>query len=73
VAILHQEYARFSIKSLTSRPVQENFQYAAALVARDDYAPAVTVLETLAKRARLRVVFNDLDPLYAPRGEHPSH
>src|SRR6516164_6544881 len=53
VAILHQECARFLNQSLTSRPVQENFQYAAELVARGDYASAVTVLETVAQRAPL--------------------
>jgi hypothetical protein len=70
VAILHQECARFLNQSLTSRPVQENFQYAAELVARGDYASAVTVLETVAQRAPLPVVFNDLGALYARRGEN---
>lgn len=70
VAILHQEYARFLNQSLTSRPVQESFQYAAELVARGDYASASTVLETVAQRAPLPVVFNDLGALYARRGEN---
>ena len=70
VAILHQEYARFLNQSLTPGPVQENFQYAAELVARGDYASAGTVLEAVAQRAPLPVVFNDLGALYARRGEN---
>jgi hypothetical protein len=64
-APLTQEYTRLYEKKLDDSSVQQDFQYAAALVMRHDYGGAVSLLEGVARHAAVPVVYNDLGVLYA--------
>ena len=62
---LAQEYARLYGKGLEDHSVEQDFQYAAALMLRGDYHGAISQLEGVAKRAAVPCVYNDLGVLYA--------
>jgi tetratricopeptide (TPR) repeat protein len=66
---VEQEYVRFNSRPLSDPLVRQDFRYAAGLVARGDYAGAISVLEQVAKKAPVPAVFNDLGVLYVERND----
>jgi hypothetical protein len=60
-----QEYGRYHGRSAPGVELADQFQLAAQSTAAAKYAEAVSVLDTLSRKAPLPVVFNDLGVLYA--------
>ena len=69
VSSLDREYAGFQGHALKDAQVRSQFQQAASLSAQGDYSGAVLLLEEVAKKAAVPVVFNDLGVLYAQLGD----
>lgn len=64
-ATLDQEYAHFHGVALKDKEVRAQFEQAADLSANGQYNGAILMLETVAKKAAVPVVFNDMGVLYA--------
>jgi hypothetical protein len=64
-AVLENEYARYYGKVLSNSELETQFNNAAAMMLRHEYAKAAALLEATARQAALPVVFNDLGVLYA--------
>src|SRR5271157_2882730 len=69
VAALDREYATFQSTSMQDNDVRAQFQQAADLASRGEYNGGLLLLETVAKKAALPVVFNDMGVLYALLGD----
>jgi hypothetical protein len=69
VSSLDQEYARFQGQPLKDAQVRAQFQQAAGLSSQGDYRGALLLLEEVAKKAAVPVVFNDTGVLYAQLGD----
>lgn len=65
VGPLLSEYSRYQGKPLRAFEVQQQFEQAAAEVAKSRYHEAADLLEGMIRQAPLPVVFNDLGVLYA--------
>lgn len=69
VSSLDQEFARFQGQPLKDAQVRAQFQQAAGLSSQGDYSGALLLLEEVAKKAALPVVFNDIGVLHAQLGD----
>lgn len=69
VGVLDQEYARYHGAAFKDKDARAQFQQAAALEASGEYNGALLLMETVAKKAAVPVVFNDLGVLYAALGD----
>jgi tetratricopeptide (TPR) repeat protein len=65
VSMLTREYSRFHGKPLRDPELEQQFQMAGDLVAQRNHPAAIEILEKVAKRAAVPVVFNNLAALYA--------
>lgn len=68
-ATLDQEVARFTGAPLKDLDVRSQFERAGELATNGEYNGALLLLETVAKKAAVPVVFNDMGVVYAQLGD----
>lgn len=69
IGMLEQEYARYHGAALKDQDVRTQFQQAAALQGKGEYNGALLLIETVARKAAVPIVFNDMGVLYAALGD----
>jgi len=67
---LQEEYLEFEGKPLTNSPLLRQFQNANDLAGKGDYQGAAALLESVARKCAVPVVFYDLGLVYAQMNDH---
>lgn len=70
ISALRSEYAHYYGKAIEESAIEGRFRQATDLMSNRNYPGAVSVLETLSRKAALPVVFSDMGVVYSALGDY---